>query len=305
MDLIQELIDELTHQDVDLASTLRKAIVLTNDFHSPELDEWMNSELNGYSGPQEVPEYRRFPAQNFGDYTGLNEGIATNVFIRTDDLPEEVKEFAETLVISEGVGTLRGRGEEPESKNWPPDLVESAQSSLARDGGMFLTRAYQSIPAPVYQEIFEQVRNKLLTSLLDIQRENRAEDPNIPETPQHPEANPDAVGRPVNIVYGDQHNYGDHNVVAAGEQVNQQVTMVQKNDVDSLLAHLRERGVEEEDLQEIKNAVAAEPEAPDGNYGPKVRDWLERMATKAANGLWQVGSEAAPKILEGALRSFY
>ena len=53
-------------------------------------------------------------------------------------------------------------------------------------------------------------------------------------------------------------------MIATGEQVNQQVSIVHQGDAASLLDNLREQGVEEEDLQELGYAVASEPEAVDG-----------------------------------------
>ena len=102
----------------------------------------------------------------------------------------------------------------------------------------------------------------------------------------------EAVGKLVNY-----HIYGGKNVIATGEQVNQQVSIVHQGDAASLLDYLRELGVEEVDLQELGNAVASEPEAVDGNYGPQVGAWLGGMLTKAATGVWSAGVEAAPQIL--------
>lgn len=44
--------------------------------------------------------------------------------------------------------------------------------------------------------------------------------------------------------------YGNGNVVAAGEKCASQVNIIHENDVNSLLAYLREQGVEE-DLQKL------------------------------------------------------
>lgn len=112
MDPIQEFIDELAQHDVDLSSSLRKAKSLTNDLHSPKLDEWMNWELYGYADPSTVPEYRRFPADNWGDFAGPgsfagpNEGKATVLFIPIENLPHDVKDFAANLIMLDGIGSL-------------------------------------------------------------------------------------------------------------------------------------------------------------------------------------------------------
>ncbi len=70
MDELQEFIAELAQHEVDLTSSLRKAKILTSALHSPELDEWINSELDGYADPTKVPDYRLFAADNYGDFAG-------------------------------------------------------------------------------------------------------------------------------------------------------------------------------------------------------------------------------------------
>lgn len=298
MDALQEFIDELAQHDVDLASSLRKAKALTNSLHSPELDEWMDWELYGYTDPTTVPEYRRFAASNYGDFAGPgnfagpNEGTPTILYIPTDTLPEEVKDFAENLIVLDAVGALQAHGAEDDKKPWPTDLVVKAQDATAIQGGLFLTSAYQYVEASVYAGILEQVRNRLFDFLLNLQsRGSASEESNQPE----------AVGRLVNY-----HIYGNHNVVATGEHVNQQVISIHKGDVGALLDHLRESGVGEEDIEDLRDAVSSEPEAlPDGSYGTRVGGWLGGMLAKAATGVWGVGLETAAEVLPKALNDFY
>ena len=292
MDALQEFIDELTQHDVDLTSTLRKAKALTNNLHSPELDQWLDQELYGYADPLKVPEYRRLATANYGNFAGPNEGTAEGLLISMDDLPQQVKEFAENLIMLDGVGALQAHGAEPDERLWPPDLVMLAQEATALKGGLFLIKAYQPIAASVYPDILEQVRNRLFDFLLDLQNNDRASE----------ESNPsEAVGRLVNY-----HIYGGHNVIATGDQVSQQVSIVSEGDAASLLDYLREQGVGEEDIRELRDAVASDPEAlPDGNYGASVGAWLGNMLTKASTGVWEVGLEAASKMLPEALNRFY
>ena len=301
MDAIQEFIDELAQHDVDLTSALRKAKMLTNDLHSPELDAWMNSELYGYDDQTKVPEYRRFPAANYGDFmgpgnsAGPNDGTPTVLFIQTENLPDEVKRFAATLVVVDPVGALALLAQEQEAveKSWPPELIISAQGATAVPGGLFLTRAYQYIEPSVYPGIVEQVRNRLFDFMLALQSRNNATEGS---------AMPEAVGSMVNL-----HIYGNNNVVATGEQVSQQVTTtIVKGDIASLLQQMREYGIGERDILELQDAVSSEPEAlPDGNYGAKVGAWLGNMLAKASTGVWDVGLETASEVLPKALKAFY
>lgn len=292
MAALQDFIDELTQHDVDLTSTLRRAKALTNNLHSPELDDWINSELYGYTDPNRVPEYRRFPTANYGNFAGPNEAEANGLLIPTDDLPREAKEFAQDLVMLDAVGALQAHGAEDDERLWPPELVMVAQEATALKGGLFLTKAYQPIDGSVYPTILEQVRNRLFDFLLNLQNSDSASETNDASA---------AVGRLVNY-----HIYGGHNVIATGEQVNQQVITVGKGDAGALLEYLRQQGVGEEDLHELSDAVASEPEAlADGNYGPKVGAWFGNMLAKASTGVWGVGLETASRVLPEVLNRFY
>ena len=113
-------------------------------------------------------------------------------------------------------------------------------------------------------------------------------------------SNESTIGRLVNY-----HIYGGQNVIATGEQVNQQVSIVQKNDADSLLAYLREHGVAEDDLRELSDAIAAEPEVSGDNLGPRVGAWMGGMLAKASTGVWQAGIEVASNVLTNALKGYY
>ena len=293
LDELQEFIAELAQHEVDLTSSLRKAKILTSGYHSPELDEWINSELDGYPESAIVPDYRSSPADNYGEFAGpasAGGAASTTLRISTDDLPQDVKEFAEKLVMLDGVRALQSHEAEDNKKPWPLNFVIAAQEATAIQGGLFLTSAYQHIPAAVYTDIVEKVRNRLFSFLLDLQNRN--------STPE--ESSESAIGRLVNY-----HIYGGQNVVATAEQVSQQVKIVQKNDAASLLAYLREHGVAEDDLRELSDAIAAEPEASGDNFGPKVGAWVGGMLGKASTGVWQAGIEVAANVLTNALKGYY
>ena len=99
--------------------------------------------------------------------------------------------------------------------------------------------------------------------------------------------------------------YGDRNVVASGENVNQQVGRVQESDTASLLSFLRELNIGDDDIREIEDAVKAEPRITEGGFGPKVQAWMGRMTSKAASGAWNVSLDIAIKSLILALSDYY
>ena len=289
MDAIQELIEELRQSDANVAGVLLKAKALLDERHSTEFNEWIESELSGYQESQEVPPYRRSPTKSTGHYTVPNDGAMNEIDIPTESLPPEVKEFAETLIVRDGVGALEAHRDEDGVNWWPEDMFKLIQGGPAERRGLILTGAYQPIPATRYTEILSEVKTTLVGFLRSV--EGTLEESNPPEP-----SGGRVASQAINIA---SFNYiqGDSNTVATGDQVNQQVSNVQKNDVDSLLAYLREHGVAENDLQDLSDAIASEPEVSDGNFGPKAGACLGGILAKASEGALRV-------VIETAIRSF-
>ena len=101
------------------------------------------------------------------------------------------------------------------------------------------------------------------------------------------------------------HIYGNNNTVAIGDQISQQVSLVQGGNIDSLIEQLREYEVPDEDLEELRSAIKAEPEAEPGNLGSRVSGWLGNMTMKAASGAWKTAIQNAPTLLMKTVEQYY
>ena len=218
----------------------------------------------------------------------------------TYDLPEPVKEFAENLILFDGVGTLEGMLlQHPKGLNnkWPPEYVMLARDALSMSDGSVLVDAHRPIPSYMIDGILDSVKTKLLDFILGMQENNITSEDLDSRTVEH-----QMVRNLLNV-----HIYGDNNVVASGENVNQhqEISPVRKDDVDSLLNHFRELGIDDDSLCKLNDAITSEPSAPDGKLGPKVSAWMGRMVTKAATKTWDVGIETASKVLMDALKNYY
>ena len=295
MSLLDEIRSDLLNESASLSNTLRKAKILASALRLPEFREWIDFELGGYPDRDRVPGYRRFRPTNLGTFAGPFQSGVKNMVLPTYNLPDSVKEFAENLFFFDGVGALEAQASDSHQWKWPQEMVMLARNSIQLSGGMVLVDAHQPIPAHAISGVLDQVKNSLLDFVLGLQEsnvtseelDNRTVKPEVARNLFH-----------INI-------YGDHNIVASGEQVNQRVKTVQQGDIDSLLKVLCELNIDDHDLSELKNAVSAEPSAPGGSYGPKVRAWLGGMISKAASSTWKVGLETAPKVLTDALNGYY
>jgi hypothetical protein len=103
------------------------------------------------------------------------------------------------------------------------------------------------------------------------------------------------------VVYG-----GSAQLVGTATGSTVSVTIGAK-DFSSLERVLRENGVADLDIAELRVAVDAEPElAPNkGGFGPKVASWIAQMMRKAAEGSWGAGVGAAGTLLAQALAKYY
>ena len=93
--LVPELVDMASTPAVSTADLLRRALVVARRLAVPELVDWINSELNGYSG--EVPDYRKLRGQLkvMNPITAPNAGTLKAVLV---DNAQPV-EFDQPLVV--------------------------------------------------------------------------------------------------------------------------------------------------------------------------------------------------------------
>ena len=295
MSLLDEIRSALVNESADLSNTLRKAKILASAIGLPEFREWVDFELSGYTDRDKVPSYRCFRPTNLGTFSGPFQSGVKNMPLPTYNLPDEVKEFAENLILFEGVGALEAQASGSYQRKWPQEMVMLARDAIQMTGGMVLIDAHQPIPAYALTGVLDQIKNKLLDFVLGLQKSDiTSEDLNNGTV----EAEVARNLFHINI-------YGDRNVVASGEHVSQRLNTVPKGDVHSLISYLRKHNLESDDLSELKDAVSSEPSAPDGRYGPKVRAWLGGMISKAASNTWNVGVETASKVLTDALNGYY
>ncbi len=296
MSLLDDIRSDLVNESASLANTLRKAKILAYDIGLPEFSEWVEFELNGYRDWESVPEYRKVTPTNLGTFSGPFKSMTRNVVLPTYNLPDVVKEFAENLTFFDGVGELEAQASsETLSRKWPQELVMLSRESVGLTGGMVLVDAEQPVPIHTVLGILDQVKNRLLSFVLELQEHDIT-----PENRKSQRVPPETAKNLFNVTI-----YGNQNTVASGESVNQTIKTVQKGDSESLLNFLRGLDLGDDDIREIAEAISVEPSATNGRFGPRVRSWLGGMMEKMASGALAVGSNATATMMTNALKDFY
>ena len=298
MNLLDEIRADLVNESASLSNTLRKAKILASQIDLPEFKEWLEYELSGYSDNAKVPEYRSFRPTNLGMFSGSFGSGIRNVVLPTYNLPTLVKEFAETLTLYDGVGALEGmlsQSSDPLQVRWPQEAVIRARDTLEMTGGMVLVDAHQSLPRYVITGILDNVKSKLLDFILGMRESNITM-----EDLDNRNVEPKVVRNLFN-----NYIYGGQNTIASGETVHQEVNVIIKGDVDSLIGHLGKLGIDDNDLIELKDAVIAEPAMRNSEFGPRVRGWLAGVIKKGSADIWKRGTDTALGMLMEALKNYY
>ena len=103
--------------------------------------------------------------------------------------------------------------------------------------------------------------------------------------------------------------FGDNATVIVGSGNTQPINAtVIKGDFNSLSETLKEHGVEDADIEELKAAIvadAAEGGPKQGEFGVSVKSWMQSMLSKAVDASWQIELGVASSLLANALQRFY
>ena len=301
--LATQLQNDVVDSSVPISNTLRKAKVLASLLRNAEFMRWVDAELGGYDPSSSLPDYRTFAPLNLGTFSGPFGRIVRNAQIPVSLLPDPVREFAAKMEVAHSVREIeasaaRATREDAYRFPWPPEAVILSRSHVTMDGGCELVEAWKPFTKGQMEGILDQVRNRLLDFLLELQQI----DPEVMESENAVRAVPsDKVQNTfVTKILGGQ------NIVATGTDFTQKVTQsVKVGDTQSLCGHLRSLGLREDALVELQAALTQDGERPPQKLGGAVKSWLGKMATKAVDGTWNIATSAALDLLKTALFAYY
>jgi hypothetical protein len=297
--LVVQLQKEIVDSDVSLSDILRKAKILASLLRNEEFKSWVDAELKGYDSPEDIPNYRKFRPANMGTFAGAFGKVVNNVQIPVSYLPEELREFAEKMEVSHGVKELEASATQAAKNDklrfpWPPEGIILARDHVRMDDGSVLVEAWKPFTKSQMEGILEQVRNRLLDLLLELQEID-------PEVANSEEAIRALPSEKVQNLY-QTIIHGGNNVVASGAGFTQTATQnVITGNMQSLHDHFRSLGIPNDALAELDAAITEDGRRPQKQMGEKVKSWLGKMTVKAMDGAWKIGLGTAPMVLKEAL----
>lgn len=160
-----KIIKELANSSIDTATALKRLKILLLNLNKPELNNWVNSELNGYKNADDVPEYRRFRGKvtaNFIIGNAYKMMKYQNIPLPTANLPDEIQDIIEEGIFCEGISAIKEMEGNDLGKSIPPEMY----GELARGTNITsITSATTRVSKTAPTEIIASVETKILEIL--------------------------------------------------------------------------------------------------------------------------------------------
>ena len=294
MTTAQEVICLAADSKTAVADVLRKCLVLAYELDNDALKLWVDSELNGYSSPDDLPEYRRINITAKGLFIGPMAHSIPNQPLASHVLSDEHRPWAERANLTQPVasyeqflGERTDRGGNLKIE-WPATLTTIYQTKFFDH--YVLNRAWQEIPLSAAIGVVDIVRNKALKFALELQK---ALGPVKDDVAALPREKVDQIVS--NYIFGS-------NVVIAGHAHNFTQTHIAEGDKTSLLAALSTLGVSDINSAELLEAVREDrrEDSKATTLGDRTLKAIGKLATSGA----KVGVEIAKPVLTSMLTQY-
>lgn len=300
MGLYEEIQAAATDSQVPISDLLRKCSILAARLNNDELKVWVDRELNGYGADDVVPSYRVLAVDSFGHFSGPAGSGLNNAPIPPHTVKESLRHHVEEAQIRQPMAALEDLVSSDKTEfqiPWPPDLTALVGQDIYQY--MNCLQAWRSVSRGQIVSIVDTVRNRILAFVLEVESEL----PDAGDWPKPPAAVPqEAVERAFNMTIAGnvgQLIAGSHDFVANSVQVSQ-------GDFASLSAAMRDLGVSEEDVTELKAAIDADESRQDKtSLGQSVTGWIGKMAGKASVGALKIAAGAAVGAIMKLILAYY
>jgi hypothetical protein len=285
--LLDKIIELATDADKPLSTLLRQCVVLGHELKNESLKTWANQELNGYTDPKKVPEYRTVYAGAMGIF---NAGYAFPNITRpipTGSMQEEHRWAAETVHLAEPVSayekSLRNTSGHSLTYQWSADMVVYYQARFMP--GHALATAWQEVPFSAIAGMLDTIRTRVLNVALEIRSEIGDSDADLKKVAPDSEKAEKVNHIVINHIYGGTVFVGDQQTINTSN-----IAVGSWHDLGKALSTV---GLQEKDIDELSQAI----EQDGKTFGTRVKDWIGRNATKVFDKGLQVGTSVGTTVL--------
>ena len=202
--------------------------------------------------------------------------------------------------LTQSVSSLEDFGNgKPGSKmamNIPPEMYGYLSKDF--EGGYSIVYAKRVIERSQVLQVITVIRTRLLDFLLKLNDEF-SEQKDLKTL-----AEGDAKQKVASLFHSSV--FGNNTTIIVGDNNIQKVSNIMKGDILSLKDFLKEKGMDDKDLNELSTVLENDhPNHIKKEFGPKLRDWISSMLNKALDGSWSIGIGAAGNILAEGIKQYY
>lgn len=300
MSLLREIQDAAVSSDTKATDLLRKCKILAVRLSSRDFEQWINSELSGYESKEQTPDYRILKHVEIkGHFYGPFGSGLRNAIIPPSCLDKDIAKMMTTEYLMSGIGVyeaLLTNGTDGVFHGIIPTdiIVHYFGENIYED--MNCMEAWKDIPRGAIVGLIDEVRNRILSFSLEIEKMN----PDAGEAPVNSEPIPQ---QSVNQVFH-THIFGDvGSLVTDNKNSYSMVNLNLKGNLQGLKKELAELGISESDILSLEKAIYEDEKIENGQVGKKTTSWLSKMLSKAAKGVFKItvatATEVLPKLISG------
>ncbi len=270
--MIKELIKDLTYDEISLSQGLTRAKLIAYKINNDDFKHWITTELNGYTNDDKLPDYRIIPCEIFA----VLEGYGARKMVPYDltNLDKDLNGQIYKMQAKQSVPTIEeGLSNSSEQQYGYEDLPMQLVNMLREmSDNKFIVSVKRRIQLSQASHILNLTKQKLIDTLLELD----SAFPNLQDDYQNTTENNEKASTIIN-----NHIYGDNSSsnIGVGENITQKVENVYHQKIENILSDLKDLGVPEEDLAEVKEIVTKETDKV--SLGKKLVGWVGKMTNKA------------------------
>lgn len=284
----------------DVGTLLRKCKLLAARLGSHPLEDWLIWESNGYPDNIEVPDYRMWPLEIKGHFSGPFGSAIDNAPIPFACIPEKIRKSYQRYQCKQSIASIEVILTDTEK-----EILSVSTGDLALILGTKVYMGYNCIQTwaefgkSQLIELVNSVRNRILDFALALWKEE-------PMAGELESDNVSSIGDTrVTQIFNTTVYSGSANLVGVSNASNIAFNIITK-DFFSLERVLRENSVADDDIKDLKVALESDKAPfPNEGFGPKVSSWIASMMQKAAEGSWNIGLGAAGNLLANGIAKYY
>lgn len=293
---VLELQELASSSSSDIQDVLLKAKVVSVKLNLDDLSEWLDYEINAYPSQDSVPEYRvikNVPVRAFNPFHGWIHFDLSNI----DD--PEIYDSLTSIHITNPISMLQEYAKSSTTLYSDlPQPLTAFLNSFSNCNGM---RIAWAINPTAITRIISTTKSRILDWSLELEKKGILGN-GLLFSQKEKEVASMTVHNTTNI-NGNVNNAG---VIGSGNNDISQNNTINVGDFPSLERELKNLGISDEDIRELKKAIDESPlPSTQDNLGGKIGSWIGKMVGQAYSGSLNIAASVAPAVLTNAICAYF